>query len=49
MRCDWWIAIHFVGFCVLFGQSVADLFMIDSSEKRKSLVGVEIQSPRSNE
>ena len=44
VRCDWWISIHFVGFCIFCGQQVVTVIMIDSSKTRKSLAGVEVQS-----
>ena len=45
VRCDWWILIHFVGFCIFCGHLVVALIMIGSSKKCKSLVGVEVLSP----
>ena len=44
MRCDWWMSIHLVGFCIFCGQSVVSVIMIDGSKTRKSLDGVEVQS-----
>ena len=49
MRCDWRMSIHFVEFCIFYGQSVVSVIMIDGSKTRKSLVGVEFQSPYATE
>ena len=42
---DLWISIHFVSFCILCNHPVVAVIMIDNSITRKSLVGVEVQSP----
>ena len=45
VHCNWLILIHFVSFCILCGQSVVAIIMIDGSETCNSLVGVEVKSP----
>ena len=42
MRCDWQFTVHFVSLVFFCSQPVATVFLIYSSERSKSSVGIDV-------